>query len=70
MHSCVSMDVCCLERRPVIFQKQLDGAIMSSDSGEIAASVPLLCIALEVNIRDYVEIITSWHKGHTSLVID
>ena len=36
----------------------------------MATSVPLSCIALEVNFGDYVEIIAGWHKGHTGLVID
>ena len=44
--------------------------MLSSDGSEMAASALLSCMALEVNIGDYVEIIAGWHKGHTGLVIN
>ena len=36
----------------------------------ISGHIFLACIALEVKVGKYMEIITSLHKGHTSLVID
>ena len=35
------------------------------NGGETSASVLLVCMALEVKVRDYVEILTSYHKGYT-----
>ena len=40
------------------------------DSSETSASVPLACMALEVKVGDYVEILTGHHKGRTGLVIE